>query len=150
MTRDITLDSALLISNLLLTFLLTVLRKNEIDSVSSFISELLSDVRPLSDTSVLVNRRLKELKSLLKGDLAKPKDEELDTSFEWKLASLVQRKDMVSSLKPNEKRLWNDVLAGMVSSLSKRSHGRVATQEVVNQDQEATTQDSKCWSGSIF
>ena len=150
MTRDITLDSALLISNLLPTFLLTVLRKNGIDSVSSFISELLSDVCPLSDTSVLVNRRLKELKSLLKGDPVKPKDEELDTSFEWKLASLVQRKDLVSSLKPNEKRLWNDVLAGMVSSLSKRSHGRVATQEVVNQDQEATTQDSKCWSGSIF
>ena len=149
MTRDITLDSALLISNLLPTFLLTVLRKNGIDSVSSFISELLSDVRPLSDTSVLVNRRLKELKSLLKGDPVKPKDEELDTSFEWKLASLVQRKDLVSSLKPNEKRRWNDVLAGMVS-LSKRSHGRVATQEVVNQDQEATTQDSKCWSGSIF
>ena len=150
MTRDSTLDSALLIPNLLPTFLLTVLRKNGIDSVSSFISELLSDVCPLSDTSVLVNRRLKELKSLLKGDPVKPKDEELDTSFEWKLASLVQMKDMVSSLKPNEKRLWNDVLAGMVSSLSKRSHGRVATQEVVNQDQEATTQDSKCWSGSIF
>ena len=90
------------------------------------------------------------MKSLLKGDPAKPKDEELDTSFEWKLASLVQRKDLVSSLKPNEKRLWNDVLAGMVSNLSKRSRGRVATQEVVNQDQEATTQDSKCWSGSIF
>ena len=84
------------------------------------------------------------LKPLLKGDPAKPKEEELDGSIERQLASLGQMKDAYSSLKPNEKRLWNDVLAGMVSSLSKRSHGRVATQEVVNQDQEATTQDSKC------
>ena len=47
------------------------------------------------------------LKPLLKGDPAKPKEEELDGSIELKLASLGQMKDAYSSLKPNEKRLWN-------------------------------------------
>ena len=46
------------------------------------------------------------LKPLLKGDPAKPKEEELDGSIERQLASLGQMKDLVSSLKP-KMRLWN-------------------------------------------
>ena len=47
------------------------------------------------------------LKPLLKGDPAKPKEEELDGSIERQLASLGQMKDAYSSLKPKKKRLWN-------------------------------------------
>ena len=67
----------------------------------------MSDVQQLCKASVSVNRRLKELKPLLKGDPAKPKDEELDGSIERQLASLGQMKDVLSSLKPKMKRLWN-------------------------------------------
>lgn len=80
------------------------------------------------------------LKPLLKGDPAKPKEEELDGSIERQLASLGQMKDAYSSLKPNEKRLWNDVLAGMVRNLSK-SRRRVATQEVESHDTEVVAQE---------
>ena len=58
----------------------------------------MSDVQQLCKASVSVNRRLKELKPLLKGDPAKPKDEELDGSIERQLASLGQMKDLVSCL----------------------------------------------------
>ena len=81
------------------------------------------------------------LKPLLKGDPAKPKEEELDGSIERQLASLGQMKDAYSSLKPNEKRLWNDVLAGMVRNLSKRRRRRVTTQEVESHDQEVVAQE---------
>ena len=82
------------------------------------------------------------LKPLLKGDPAKPKEEELDESIECQLASLGQMKDLVSSLKPNEKRLWNDVLAGMVRNLSKRRRRRVTTQVVESHDMEVAAQDA--------
>ena len=58
----------------------------------------MSDVQQLCKASVSVNRRLKELKPLLKGDPAKPKEEELDGSIERQLASLGQMKDLVSCL----------------------------------------------------
>ena len=67
----------------------------------------MSAVQQLCKASVSVNRRLKELKPLLKGDPAKPKEEELDGSIERQLASLGQMKDAYSSLKPKKKRLWN-------------------------------------------
>ena len=73
----------------------------------------------LRKASASVNRRLKELKILLKGDPAQPN--ELDGRIEEKLASVVQMKDLLSSVEPRKKRLWNDLLGGMVNDLSKRS-----------------------------
>lgn len=94
----------------------------------------------LRKVSASVNRRLKELKILLKGDPAQPN--ELDGRIEEKLASVVQMKDLLSSVKPRKKRLWNDLLGGMVNDLSKRSRGRVVAQEVVNPNQEVTSQET--------
>ena len=108
----------------------------------------------LSKASESVYRRLKELKILFKGDPAKPKDNELDGRIEENLASVVQMKDLFSSLEPRKKRLWNDLLGGTVNDLSKRSRGRVVAQdverhdaevvaqEVVNPDQEVTSQET--------
>ena len=94
----------------------------------------------LRKASASVNRRLKELKILLKGDPAQPN--ELDGRIEEKLASVVQMKDLLSSVEPRKKRLWNDLLAEMVNDLSKRSRGRVVAQEVVNPNQEVTSQET--------
>ena len=94
----------------------------------------------LRKASASVNRRLKELKILLKGDPAQPN--ELDGRIEEKLASVVQMKDLLSSVEPRKKRLWNDLLGGTVNDLSKRSRGRVVAQEVVNPDQEVTSQET--------
>ena len=94
----------------------------------------------LRKASASVNRRLKELKILLKGDPAQPN--ELDRRIEEKLASVVQMKDLLSSVEPRKKRLWNDLLGGMANDLSKRSRGRVVAQEVVNPDQEVTSQET--------
>ena len=94
----------------------------------------------LRKASVSVNRRLKELKILLKGDPAQPN--ELDGRIEEKLASVVQMKDLLSSVEPRKKRLWNDLLGGTVNDLSKRSRGRVVAQEVVNPNQEVTSQET--------
>ena len=92
------------------------------------------------------------MKILLKGDPAQPN--ELDGRIEEKLASVVQMKDLLSSVEPRKKRLWNDLLGGMVNDLSKRSRGRVVAQEVerhdaevvaqevVNPDQEVTSQET--------
>ena len=63
------------------------------------------------------------LKPLLKGDPAKPKEEELDVSIERQLASLGQMKDAYSSLKPNEKRLWNGEQSEQETSSSCGSSG---------------------------
>ena len=94
----------------------------------------------LRKASASVNRRLKELKILLKGDPAQPN--ELDGRIEEKLASVVQMKDLFSSVEPRKKRLWNDLLGGTVNDLNKRSRGRVVAQEVVNPDQEVTSQET--------
>ena len=94
----------------------------------------------LHKASASVNRRLKELKILLKGDPAQPN--ELDGRIEEKLASVVQMNDLLSSVEPRKKRLWNDLLCGMVNDLSKRSRGRVVAQEVVNPNQEVTSQET--------
>ena len=80
------------------------------------------------------------MKILLKGDPAQPN--ELDGRLEEKLASVVQMKDLLSSVEPRKKRLWNDLLGGMVNDLSKRSRGRVVAQEVVNPNQEVTSQET--------
>ena len=56
---------------------------------------LFPDTLPVS-----VNRRLKELKILLKGDPAQPN--ELDGRIEEKLASVVQMKDLLSSVEPRK------------------------------------------------
>ena len=88
----------------------------------------------LRKASASVNRRLKELKILLKSDPAKPEDKELDGRIEEKLASVVQMKDLLSSVEPRKKRLWNDLLGGTVNDLSKRSRGRVVAQEVERRD----------------
>ena len=93
----------------------------------------------LRKASASVNRRLKELKILLKGDPAQPN--ELDGRIEEKLASVVQMKDLLSSVEPRKKRLWNDLLGGTVNDLSKRSRGRVVAQEVVNPNQEVISQE---------
>ena len=93
----------------------------------------------LRKASASVNRRLKELKILLKGDPAQP--HEPDGRIE-KLASVVQMKDLLSSLEPRKKRLWNDLLGEMVNDLSKRSRERVVAQEVVNPDQEVISQET--------
>ena len=100
----------------------------------------MGDVPHLRKASASVNRRLKELKILLKGDPAQPN--ELDGRIEEKLASIVQMKDCNSSVEPRKKRLWNDLLGEMVNDLSKRSRGRVVAQEVVNPDQEVISQES--------
>ena len=100
----------------------------------------MGDVPHLRKASASVNRRLKELKILLKGDPAQPN--ELDGRIEEKLASVVQMKDLLSSVEPRKKRLWNDLLCGMVNDLSKMSRGRVVAQEVVNPDQEVISQET--------
>ena len=94
----------------------------------------MGDVPHLRKASASVNRRLKELKILFKGDPAKPKDKELDRRIEENLASVFQMKDLFSSLEPRKKRLWNDLLGEMVNDLSKRSRGRVVAQEVERRD----------------
>lgn len=38
--------------------------------------------------------------------------------------------------------MWNDLLGEMVNDLSKRSRGRVVAQEVVNPNQEVTSQET--------
>ena len=113
---------------------------DEAESSSSLIDELMGDVPHLRKASASVNRRLKELKILLKGDPAQPN--ELDGRIEEKLASVVQMKDLLSSVEPRKKRLWNDLLGEMVNDLSKRSRGRVVAQEVVNPNQEVTSQET--------
>ena len=100
----------------------------------------MGDVPHLRKASASVNRRLKELKILLKGDPAQLN--ELDGRIEEKLASVVQMKDLLSSVEPRKKRLWNDLLGEMVNDLSKRSRGRVVAQDVVNPDQEVTSQET--------
>ena len=100
----------------------------------------MGDVSHLRKASASVNRRLKELKILLKGDPAQPN--ELDGRIEEKLASVVQMKDLLSSVEPRKKRLWNDLLGGTVNDLSKRSRGRVVAQEVVNPNQKVTSQET--------
>ena len=100
----------------------------------------MGDVPHLRKASASVNRRLKELKILLKGDPAQPN--ELDGRIEEKLASVVQMKDLLSSVEPRKKRLWNDLLGEMVNDLSKRSRGCVVAQEVVNPDQEVISQET--------
>lgn len=59
----------------------------------------MGDVPHLRKASASVNRRLKELKILLKGDPAQPN--ELDGRIE-KLASVVQMKDLLSSVEPRK------------------------------------------------
>ena len=113
---------------------------DEAESGSSLIDEWMGDVPHLRKASASVNRRLKELKILLKGDPAQPN--ELDGRIEEKLASVVQMKDLLSSVEPRKKRLWNDLLGEMVNDLSKRSRGRVVAQEVVNPDQEVISQET--------
>ena len=98
----------------------------------------MGDVPHLRKASASVNRRLKELKILLKGDPAQPN--ELDGRIEEKLASVVQMKDLLSSVEPRKKRLWNDLLGGTVNDLSKRSRGRVVAQEVGRHDTEVVAQ----------
>ena len=100
----------------------------------------MGNVPHLRKASASVNRRLKELKILLKGDPAQPN--ELDGRIEEKLASVVQMKDLLSSVEPRKKRLWNDLLGGTVNDLSKRSRGRVVAQEVVNPNQKVTSQET--------
>lgn len=78
------------------------------------------------------------MKILLKGDPAQPN--ELDGRIEEKLASVVQMKDLLSSVEPRKKRLWNDLLGGMVNDLSKRSRERVVAQEVERHDAEVVAQ----------
>ena len=92
----------------------------------------------LRKASASVNRRLKELKILLKGDPAQLN--ELDGRIE-KLASVVQMKDLLSSVEPRKKRLWNDLLGGTVNDLSKRNRGRVVAQEVERHDAEVVAQE---------
>ena len=99
----------------------------------------MGDVLHLRKASASVNRRLKELKILLKGDPAQP--HEPDGRIEEKLASVVQMKDLLSSVEPRKKRLWNDLLGEMVNDLSKRSRGRVVAQEVERHDAEVVAQE---------
>ena len=73
------------------------------------------------------------LKPLLKGDPAKPKEEELDGSIERQLASLGQMKDLVSCLDQRRRDY------GMVRNLSKRRR-RVTTQVVESHDMEVVAQ----------
>ena len=119
---------------------LTVRPVDDADSGSSPIDELMCDVHQLSKASESVNRRLEELKTLLKSDPAKPKDKELDGRIEENLASVFQMKDLFSSLEPRKKRLWNDTLAEMANDLSKRRRVRVVAQEVGRHDTEVVAQ----------
>ena len=98
----------------------------------------MSTERLVPPFSASVNRRLKELKILLKGDPAQLN--ELDGRIE-KLASVVQMKDLLSSVEPRKKRLWNDLLGGTVNDLSKRNRGRVVAQEVERHDAEVVAQE---------
>ena len=100
----------------------------------------MGDVYKLSKASESVYRRLEELKILFKGDPAKPKDKELDRRIEENLVSVVQMKDLFSSLEPRKKRLWNDTLAEMANDLNKRRRVRVVTQEVGRHDTEVVAQ----------
>ena len=118
---------------------LTVRPVDDADSGSP-IDEWMGDVYKLSKASESVYRRLEELKTLLKGDPAKPKDKELDGRIEENLASVFQMKDLFSSLEPRKKRLWNDLLAEMANDLNKRNRRRVATQAIERHDVEAITQ----------
>ena len=120
---------------------LTVWPVDDADSGSSPIDEWMGDVYKLSKASESVYRRLKELKILFKGDPAKPKDKELDRRIEENLASVVQMKDLFSSLEPRKKRLWNDTLAEMANDLNKRRRVRVVAQEVGRQDTEEVAQE---------
>ena len=113
---------------------------DDADSGSSPIDELMCDVHQLSKASESVYRRLEELKTLLKSDPAKPEDKELDGRIEENLASVVQMKDLFSSVEPRKKRLWNDTLAEMANDLNKRNRRRVATQAIEGHDVEAITQ----------
>ena len=79
---------------------LTVWPVDDADSGSSPIDEWMGDVYKLSKASESVYRRLKELKILLKGDPAQPN--ELDRRIEEKLASVVQMKDLLSSVEPRK------------------------------------------------
>ena len=119
---------------------LTVRPVDDADSGSSPIDELMCDVHQLSMASESVNRRLEELKTLFKGDPAKPKDKELDRRIEENLVSVFQMKDLLSSVEPRKKRLWNDLLAEMANDLNKRNRRRVATQAIERHDVEAITQ----------
>ena len=119
---------------------LTVRPVDDADSGSSPIDELMCYVHQLSKASASVNRRLEELKTLFKGDPAKPKDKELDGRIEENLASVFQMKDLLSSVEPRKKRLWNDLLAEMANDLSKRNRRRVVTQAIERHDVEAITQ----------
>ena len=120
---------------------LTVWPVDDADSGSSPIDEWMGDVYKLSKASESVYRRLKELKILFKGDPAKPKDNELDGRIEENLVSVVQMKDLFSSLEPRKKRLWNDTLAEMANDLSKRRRVRVVAQEVGRHDTEVVAQE---------
>ena len=124
----------------LLISVLTVRPVDDADSGSSPIDELMGDVYKLSKASESVNRRLEELKTLLKSDPAKPKDKELDGRIEENLVSVFQMKDLFSSLEPRKKRLWNDTLAEMANDLNKRRRGRVVAQEVGRHDTEVVAQ----------
>ena len=110
------------------------------DSGSSPIDEWMGDVYKLSKASASVNRRLEELKTLFKGDPAKPKDKELDRRIEENLVSVFQMKDLLSSVEPRKKRLWNDLLAEMANDLNKRNRRRVVTQAIERHDMDAITQ----------
>ena len=120
---------------------LTVWPEDDVDSGSRIIDEWMSDVYDLSKASELVYRRLKELKILFKGDPKKPKDRELDGRIEENLASIVQMKDLFSSLEPRKKRLWNDTLAEIANDLNKRRCERVVAQEVGRHDAEVVAQE---------
>lgn len=140
--KQSSLDHVLsLFPNTLPISVLTVRPLDDAESGSSFIGELMNDVHQLGMVSKSVNRSLKDLKPLLKGDPTKPKDEELDGRIEEKLASLGEMKGKLSSLEPKKKRLWNDLLAGMVKDLSKRSRRRETTQQVERHDTETVAQE---------
>ena len=95
----------------------------------------------LRKASASVNRRLKELKILLKGDPAQPN--ELDGRIEEKLASVVQMKDLLSSVEPRKKRdLSKRSRERVVAQEVERHDAEVVAQEVVNPDQEVTSQET--------
>ena len=120
---------------------LTVRPVDDADSGSSPIDELMGDVHQLSKASESVYRRLEELKTLFKSDPAKPEDKELDGRIEENLASVVQMKDLFSSLEPRKKRLWNDTLAEMANDLNKIRRVRVVAQEVGRHDTDVVAQE---------
>lgn len=124
------------------TSVLTVWPEDDADSASSPIDEWMVDLYQLSKASELVYRRLKELKILFKGDPKKPKNKELDGRIEENLASVVQMKDLFSSLEPRKKRLWNDTLAEMANDLNKRRREQVVAQEAGRHETEVVTQEA--------